>query len=61
MSLTFFNTAHWLPKDLMFEHGGAKLFSCPGAIQPRGAPQARSHGEAFGAVPPKFFFALPND
>jgi len=27
---TFFNTIHLLPKDLMFEHGGAKLVSCPG-------------------------------
>jgi len=23
---TFFNTVHVLPKDLSFEHGGAKLF-----------------------------------
>jgi len=29
---TFFNKAHLLPKDLSFEHGGAKLASCPGAI-----------------------------
>jgi len=27
---TFFNTVHLLQKDLMFEHGGAKLVSCPG-------------------------------
>jgi len=27
---TFFNTAHLLPKKLRFEHGGAKLASCPG-------------------------------
>jgi len=26
----FFNTVHLLPKDLRFEHGGAKLASCPG-------------------------------
>jgi len=26
---TFFNTVHLLPKDLSFEHGGAKLASCP--------------------------------
>jgi len=26
----FFNTVHLLPKDLSFEHGGAKLASCPG-------------------------------
>ena len=26
---TFFNTAHLLPKDLRFEHGGAKLVSFP--------------------------------
>jgi len=26
---TFFNTVHLLPKN-RFEHGGAKLFSCPG-------------------------------
>ena len=25
----FFNTAHLLPKDLNFEHSGAKLASCP--------------------------------
>ena len=25
---TFFNTVHLLPKDLRFEHGGAKLVSC---------------------------------
>jgi len=24
------STAHLLPKDLKFEHGGAKLISCPG-------------------------------
>jgi len=27
---TFFNTVHLLPKDLSFEHGGAKVASCPG-------------------------------
>ena len=27
---TFFNTVHLLPKDLRFEHGGAKLASFPG-------------------------------
>jgi len=27
---TFFNTVHLLPKDLGFEHGGAKLAFCPG-------------------------------
>jgi len=27
---TFFNTVHFLPKDLRFEPGGAKLASCPG-------------------------------
>jgi len=27
---TFFNTVHVFPKDLRFEHGGAKLDSCPG-------------------------------
>jgi len=27
---TFFNTVHLLPKDPRFEHGGAKLVSCPG-------------------------------
>ena len=27
---TFFNTAHLFLKDLKFEHGGAKLVSCPG-------------------------------
>jgi len=26
---TFFNTVHLLPKDLRFEHGGAKLDVCP--------------------------------
>jgi len=26
----FFNTVHLLPKDLKFEHGSAKLASCPG-------------------------------
>ena len=26
----FFKTVHLLPKDLRFEHGGAKLVSCPG-------------------------------
>jgi len=26
----FFNTVHLLPEDLRFEHGGAKLASCPG-------------------------------
>jgi len=25
----FFNAVHLLPKDLRFEHGGAKLASCP--------------------------------
>jgi len=27
---TFLNTVHLLPKDFRFEHGGAKLASCPG-------------------------------
>jgi len=27
---TFFNTIHLLPKDIRFEHGGAKLTYCPG-------------------------------
>jgi len=27
---TFFHTVHLLPKDLKFEHAGAKLPSCPG-------------------------------
>ena len=27
---TFFNTVNFLPKDLRFEHGGAKVASCPG-------------------------------
>jgi len=27
---TFFNTVHLLPKDLSFQHGVAKLASCPG-------------------------------
>ena len=27
---TVFNTVHLLPKGLRFEHGGAKLVSCPG-------------------------------
>jgi len=27
---TFFNAVYLLPKDLRFEHGGAKLASCPG-------------------------------
>jgi len=27
---TFFNTVHLLPKDLRFEHRGAKAASCPG-------------------------------
>jgi len=26
---SFFNTVHSLPKDLRFEHGGARLVSCP--------------------------------
>jgi len=29
-TITFFNTVNFLPKDLTFEHGGAKLASCPG-------------------------------
>jgi len=29
---TFFNTIHLLPKDSRFEHGGAKLASCPSDI-----------------------------
>jgi len=27
---TVFSTVHMLPKDLRFEHEGAKLASCPG-------------------------------
>jgi len=27
---TFLNTMNLLPKDVRFEHGGAKLASCPG-------------------------------
>ena len=40
LTSTFFNTVRLLPKDLRFEHGGAKLASCPG----------RHHGR-----PQKFF------
>jgi len=29
---TFFKTVHLFPKDLRFEHGGAKVASFPGAI-----------------------------
>jgi len=32
VTCTFFNTVNLLPKDLRFEHGDAKLASCPGAI-----------------------------
>jgi len=36
---TFFNTVNLLPKELRFEHGGAKLASCPGrhltSVHPR--------------------------
>jgi len=27
---TFFSAEHLFPRDLRFEHGGAKLASCPG-------------------------------
>jgi len=41
---TCFNTVHLLPKDLRFEHGGAKLASCPGrhvtSIRPCPKPKA---------------------
>jgi len=30
---TSFNTVHWHPKAIRFEHGGAKLVSCPGRHQ----------------------------
>jgi len=30
VATTFFNIVHLLPKDLRFEHEGAKLVSCPG-------------------------------
>jgi len=30
VTTTFFNTVHLLPKDLKFEHGGAKVVSYPG-------------------------------
>jgi len=30
---TSFNTVYWLPKAIRFEHGGAKLASCPGRHQ----------------------------
>jgi len=30
LTSTFFNTVRLLPKDLSFEHEGAKLASCPG-------------------------------
>jgi len=30
MSQVLSSTAHLLPKDARFEHGGAKLVSCPG-------------------------------
>ena len=35
---TFFSTVHLLPKDLKFEHGGAKVASCPGGYLTRYAP-----------------------
>jgi len=44
----FFNTLHLLPKDLTFEHGGAKLASCPGRHLTRGG----SRGGRLGRPPP---------
>ena len=35
---TFFNTVLLIPKDLKFEHGGAKLASCPGRCQTSSRP-----------------------
>ena len=34
----FFNTVHLLPNNLRFEHGDAKLFSCPGRHYTLAAP-----------------------
>jgi len=42
---TSFNTVHLLPKDLRFEHGGAKLASCPGrhltSLRPCSCPHVK--------------------
>jgi len=47
MSQVLFATADLLPKDLRFEHGGAKLATCPGrhqtALRPCSCP-AMLHG-----------------
>ena len=29
VTITFFSTAHLIPTDLKFDHGGTKLASCP--------------------------------
>ena len=53
VTTTFFNTVHLLPKDLRFEHGGAKLGSCPGRhLTTRYAPAL--HRRSQGAMPPNF-------
>ena len=46
MLQNFFNTVHLLPQDVSFEHGGAKLASCPGPILRHYAPGA-AHSACF--------------
>ena len=38
---TFYDTVHLLPNDIRFEHGGAKLASCPGALPSLFTPWVR--------------------
>jgi len=35
---TFFNTVHWLPKEIRCEQGAPNLLLAPGAIKPRYVP-----------------------
>jgi len=64
---TFFNTAHLLSKNLMFEHKGAKLASCPGrhltSLRPwqhgsQSSPNPRTHGKAATIASYRVFHVL---
>jgi len=42
LQVQYFNSVHLYPKNPKFEHGGAKLASCPGRHVTRYAPSSNS-------------------
>ena len=61
VTITLFNTVHLLPKDLRFEHEGAKLASCPGRHLPRYGPDCvafSSHAGKLNCTVQRYFVVV---